>query len=112
MRIDGKRVQALARDFVNSHRAELWSFVHDEIRHALIDAAIMDCVRTADAVDNQNPVTPSQLIQFRNDLIVMLRGGVASGKGRRRYRFDHDDVHAGLADPDGESSGVPTEMKP
>lgn len=102
MRTDQARVLSLARDFATSDRAKLWHFVTDDVRHALIDAAIMDCIRLADAVDNQTPLTPIAILDFRNALIATLRTGLQSRTGRRRFTFG-DDVHPGFADPAGET---------
>lgn len=106
MRIDDKRTKMLAKDFIRSTRARLWNFVTDDVRHALIDAAVMDCIRLADAVENQAPLTPAELVLFRCNLIAALHRGVPMGStGRQFLRFDADDgTFAGMADAEQEKS--------
>lgn len=87
--MDDKRVKEVAQDFLTSWRAQLWPLVTDDVRHALIDSAVMHCVRMADVVDNNTPLLPSQLVDFRNQLITRLRFGVRTG-GHRCLRLDQD----------------------
>lgn len=84
MRIDNQHVRELARKFHRSWRAELWCFVADDVRAALIDSMVMESVAMAHAVDAQRPLTPMQIMELRCDLAEELHRGAHQ---RVSYRF-------------------------
>jgi hypothetical protein len=89
MRMNPEIVREIARQFVTSDRAKLWYFVTSDIRNALVDNVVMDAVRMAHAVDNNTPLTPAQLLEFRAALVKALHDGVPRGSaGRRHFTID------------------------
>lgn len=91
MRTDPGTTRTLAREFLGSWRAKLWHFVTDDVRRALIDSLVMEHVQLAHAVDNQAPVTPAELIEFRGALIATLAAGIPrSSAGRVHFTLSGD----------------------
>ncbi len=86
MRFDDKFIIATAKSLLSSSTvATVWPYVSDEIREALLDRAVMDCVRRA---DSDNPITPSQLVAFRDTLQKVLEDGVFVGKTKHGLMLD------------------------
>ena len=79
MRMEPEIIREIARRFVASDRAKLWPFVVSDVRDALIDSVVMDAVRMAHAVDNETPLTPAELMEFRAALVKALHDGVPRG---------------------------------
>lgn len=90
MRMDDERAEEVAQEFLTSWRAELWGLVTDRVKHALIDSAVMHCVRMAEAIDNTIVMRPSDLLDFRDRVIAQLRSGVRTG-GHQSLQFDHEE---------------------
>jgi hypothetical protein len=80
----GPDIKRIACDFVVG-RGRAWAWVGPEVRSALLDAAIMDQVRAAHSADAGLPITPAQLIGWRNELEYVLEAGVGRG-GVHRFR--------------------------
>jgi hypothetical protein len=85
MRMFKDAVQKVANRFA-SGRGQAWPHVGVDVREALIDAEIMDCVRAAHSADNETPFTPAELLTFRAALVRALDDGVPSGS-MHRVRF-------------------------
>ena len=97
MRFDHRFVKRTALDFAKSDNAMMWYFVADEIRSALVDQCIMNCVRMAAADEDVSaalnervsaPFSPDKLLEFRTAVVMALDRGVYSGKTLIRLRFD------------------------
>lgn len=85
MRLDAAFVRDTAKAMINGDAARIWTYVGDEIREALIDRAVMDCVRLA---DETSPVTTGQLVEFRGRLVELLEEGVFIGKSKHGLMLD------------------------
>lgn len=90
MRFDKAHAKQVAKDFITSSNAKIWIFVDDEIRSALVDQVIMNCVRMASAVEACAPFRPDELMAFRALVIGILHhDGVPMGRaGRMFLRFN------------------------
>lgn len=71
MRTDKQTVLTLAREFKNGWRSRLWPFVTD--KRMLVDSAVMDHIRMADIVDADNPIKPSEIMEFRASFSAKLK---------------------------------------
>lgn len=71
MRLGPGDAIALASRFAQT-RGKLWRYFTDEIRHALVDAAVMDHVRAAWSADVTKAHTPAEIVEFRGRLVVAL----------------------------------------
>ena len=90
MRFDKNHAKTTAKDFMMSTNARLWPFVSDDVRDALIDQVVMNCVRVAVAVEACAPFAPDELIAFRSAIVAVLDDGIPMGPaGRRGLMFDH-----------------------
>jgi hypothetical protein len=85
MRIDDKFILSVAKSLLSSSTANAWPYVSDEIREALLDRAVMDCIRLS---NSDNPISPDQLCNFRNTLQKVLEDGVFIGKSKRGLMLD------------------------
>lgn len=84
MRFDDRFVRATAKMMLGGDAARIWTYVSDEIREALLDRAVMDFVRSA----VNTLVTPAELVEFRERLVVTLAEGVFIGKVKRVLMLD------------------------
>lgn len=88
MRLDDVAVKQVAKRMVSSEQTiTLWDSFFDELRDALVDAAVMDAVRLS---HDESTIRTCQLISFRERLVEVLAEGVFVGKTRRGLRFDRD----------------------
>ena len=89
MRFDKNHAKVTAKDFMMSINARLWPFVSDDVRDALVDQVVMNCVRMAAAVESCAPFSPDELISFRSAIVAALDEGIPMGSaGRRGLMFD------------------------
>ena len=68
----------------------IWPHFSDTVRDALLDAAIMDAVRAADAADSHFTFSAHELVEFRAGVAQALAGGVMVGRTKRGLTFDRD----------------------
>lgn len=89
MKMTKEWARTLAREFHISKRATLWYQFTDDLRWALVDATIMDYVQLAAACDANKPMTPQELIDFRQMFVDVLAEGIPRGSaGRMRYTME------------------------
>lgn len=87
MRLDGSTARRLAIELAQSWRGQIWDDLGERVRGALVDSLIMEHVRAADVADVQSPITPAQLVGFRETILTTLALGVAP-RGRMKRRYD------------------------
>lgn len=89
MRFDKSFIRQISRDFMMSSIAEAWPFVSDDIRKALIDQRVMQCVLQASVIDGCEPFPPGELLELRAAITSQLQDGISLGSsGRRRLVLD------------------------
>lgn len=64
-------IRRIAVDF-RAGRGRAWPWVSDSVQEALIDAEVMDQVRAAHSADAENPITPAQLVELRQQIAEAL----------------------------------------
>jgi hypothetical protein len=73
MRHDTDTLKRLAREFTSNWRADIWNPMGRAVQDALVDSYVMDHVRMAAAVNADLPMTPADLVDFRERLVAAMR---------------------------------------
>ena len=78
----------MVADFKNSRRAQLWHVFTDDMRDALIDACVMDQVRSAAAWKDEHAhtFTARELMDLRRGFVRALHEGIPR-RGSPPLRF-------------------------
>jgi hypothetical protein len=90
-RFDKTRVEQAAREFAASHLAKSWSLFGSEIRSAILDSFVMGQLRWAHVADSMQTLTATEIIEFRDALMLRLadpKGVVLAGRRDTRARFE------------------------
>jgi hypothetical protein len=90
-RFDSEHVEKAARNFSASHLAKSWHLFGRDIQSAIIDAFVMQELRWAHVADSTQPLTATEIIEFRDALAERLadpRGVKIAGRRDARARFE------------------------
>ncbi len=69
MRADSRTARHVAHNFLRSARSGAWGVVDPML---LVNSIVMDHVNFASAIEADAPITPTQLIEFRDLVIAAL----------------------------------------